>query len=174
MPKACMMVASYILVSQRQFILCQFQQLLRARFSSMSAIPCSTSNGSISPRASRPSCPILSNAAFSGRILQEELARHGLGDHRFRFVLTSADVNARKPGVAIFRAAVDRLGTDIAETWFVGDTWDEDILGASAAGLQPIWLLHGAANRAEASAVPVVHDWPEFLLLYSRCRAPAG
>jgi putative hydrolase of the HAD superfamily len=115
----------------------------------------------------------VSNAAFSGRVLQQELARHGLGGDLLRFVLSSADMNLRKPAVAVFEAAVDRLGSRAAETWFVGDTWDEDILGAAAAGLQPIWLSHGASNP-DATAVPMVHDWSEFLILYSHCRAPAG
>ena len=63
----------------------------------------------------------VSNAAFSSRVLEGELERHGLAPY-LRFVLTSADANSRKPASAIFEAAIARLGVAAADVWFVGDT----------------------------------------------------
>jgi putative hydrolase of the HAD superfamily len=93
----------------------------------------------------------VSNAAFSSRILQAELGRHGLAEY-LQFVLTSADERSRKPVAAIFDTAVTRLGIAAADVWFVGDTLEEDIAGARTAGLQPIWLT---AHASEASALDV-------------------
>ncbi len=39
----------------------------------------------------------------------------------------------RKPAREIFDAAVSRLGVAANQTWFIGDTVDEDIAGARAA-----------------------------------------
>ena len=53
----------------------------------------------------------VSNAAFSGRAIRAELARHDLAA-RFRFVLSSADLRIRKPSPGIYTAALDR-GEDL-------------------------------------------------------------
>lgn len=110
----------------------------------------------------------VSNAAFSGRVLGAELARHDFADG-LRFVLSSADVAVRKPAPAIFAAALDRLGVDAAGTWFVGDRLEEDVAGARAAGLEPIWF-GGGASAAPADGLATVRDWVEFLALYEGAR----
>jgi HAD superfamily hydrolase (TIGR01549 family) len=111
----------------------------------------------------------VSNAAFSSRALRAELARHDLAA-RFRFVLSSADLRIRKPSPGIYTAALERLDAPASETWFVGDTFDEDILGALAVGLQPVWLAGDRVVQHPAEGVPVVRNWSEFLTVYSSCR----
>jgi HAD superfamily hydrolase (TIGR01509 family) len=121
-------------------------------------------------RLTRDGMPLaaVSNAAFSGRLLRRELARHGLAA-ALQFVLSSADVRSRKPSPEIFRIAIDKLGHRTGRAWFVGDTFDEDIVGAKAAGMQPIWLPRVAPPNETDSGVPVVKSWIEFLDLYSSC-----
>ncbi len=111
----------------------------------------------------------VSNAAFSGRAIRAELARHGLAAN-LQFVLSSADLRIRKPAPGIYAAALERLRARASETWFVGDTYNEDIVGATAVGLQPVWLTSGRAVDRPSVGVPVVRDWSEFLALYSSCR----
>ena len=112
----------------------------------------------------------VSNAAFSGRAIRAELARHGLAAN-LQFVLSSADLRIRKPAPGIYSAALERLCSRASETWFVGDTFDEDIVGATAVGLQPVWLTSGRTVDRPSADVWVVRDWSEFLTLYSSCRA---
>jgi FMN phosphatase YigB (HAD superfamily) len=112
----------------------------------------------------------VSNAAFSARAIGAELARHGLAT-RLQFVLSSADLRVRKPAPGIYSAALDKLRARASETWFVGDTFDEDIVGATAVGLQPVWFTSGRPADRSNVDVPVVRDWSEFLTLYSSCRA---
>lgn len=81
----------------------------------------------------------VSNAVFSGEVLKYELERHRLADS-IQFLISSADVGARKPCREIFSAATARLKMEPSRVWFVGDTWSADIEGASAAGLFPVWL----------------------------------
>ena len=114
----------------------------------------------------------VSNATFTGRVLHGELARHGLA-HYLRFVVTSADVRSRKPATPLFKAAVGRLGVSAADAWFVGDTREEDVAGALAAGLQPIWLSR-QASQAATDQIPLVQDWRGFAALYANVRPSAG
>ena len=107
----------------------------------------------------------VSNAAFSGQVLAAELDRHGLGN-LLQFVLSSADIGWRKPDGTIFQAALSRLGTHAGRTWFVGDRVMEDIIGAAAAGLQPIWLCGRAADQSVDTPGVRVCDWAELLSVY--------
>jgi len=127
--------------------------------------------GNVLKRVAEDGLPIgaVSNAAFSGRALRAELARHGL-EARFQFVLSSADLRIRKPSPGIFTAALERLDVRAQTTWFVGDTFNEDIVGALAVGLQPVWLAGDRELPRAAPTVLVVRDWSEFLTLYSSCR----
>jgi putative hydrolase of the HAD superfamily len=99
----------------------------------------------------------VSNASFSGRVLHRELGRHGLGGD-VRFVLSSADLGVRKPAPALFGAALARLGVAPDRAWFVGDTFDEDVVGALAAGLTPVWLGGAPAARPVAGVLRA-RDW---------------
>jgi putative hydrolase of the HAD superfamily len=53
-------------------------------------------------------------------------------------IVLPADAGAAKPDPAIFRCALDRLGLVPAEAAYVGDDADDDIAGATRAGLQAV------------------------------------
>jgi len=114
----------------------------------------------------------VSNAAFSGRILESELRRHGLAEY-FRFVVTSADARSRKPAPELFNSALGRLGVPARDAWFVGDTLEEDMVGARDAGLQPVWFAPQAPGTSNP-ALPTVRTWQEFAILYAGVRSRAG
>lgn len=62
----------------------------------------------------------------------------------FDVVVVSGDVGIRKPDVRIFELAAKKLNVSCSECVFVGDTFDKDILGASKAGMEPIFIYtHG-------------------------------
>jgi HAD superfamily hydrolase (TIGR01509 family) len=114
----------------------------------------------------------VSNAAFSGRVLESELRRHGLAEY-FHFVLTSADARSRKPAPKMFNSALGRLGVAASQAWFVGDTLAEDVVGARDAGLQPVWFAPQAPGIL-GTELPTVRTWQEFGILYASARTPAG
>lgn len=94
----------------------------------------------------------ISNAAFSGRALLAELTRHRLGSF-LQFVLSSADLGVRKPASAIYAAALERLCAEASRTWFIGDTLDEDMAGATDVGLNALWLpAHRPRGRLPANS----------------------
>jgi putative hydrolase of the HAD superfamily len=108
---------------------------------------------------------VVSNSIFSADALARELARHGLAS-RFALVVSSADVGVRKPAAAMFEAALSRLGAAAAETWFVGDTFADDMIGAARLGLEPVWLAGGARETPPEPPVTRVRSWPDFLQVY--------
>ena len=55
-------------------------------------------------------------------------------------VVVSQAVELEKPDRRIFQLALRELGAEPAETWFVGDHPVNDVLGASAAGMNSVWL----------------------------------
>ncbi len=74
--------------------------------------------------------------------LPDVLARCGL-DGALDGVVTSAEVGARKPDPAIFAAALELAGCDPAEAIYVGDTPEEDLEGARAAGIRALLIDRG-------------------------------
>ena len=74
--------------------------------------------------------------------LPEVLARVGLRD-LVDGVVSSAAAGARKPGAAIFARALELAGVGPAQARHVGDSLEEDVAGAAAAGVPGLWL-----NRA--------------------------
>jgi putative hydrolase of the HAD superfamily len=71
--------------------------------------------------------------------LPEVLDRVGLAA-RLDGVITSAAAGAAKPDPAIFRAALAQAGVSAADAIHVGDSVKEDVAGARAAGIRPVWL----------------------------------
>ena len=84
---------------------------------------------------------IISNIAddLLARIL---LKKFGLSSY-FKIIVTSADVNMRKPTPEIFKYATDRLDVSPAESAFVGDSLKDDIWGAKQVGMLAIRIVRG-------------------------------
>ncbi len=90
---------------------------------------------------------------------------HELTDH-LDFVVASANVGVSKPSPEIFRFALERAGLKPSEAVYVGDSYVADILGAEAAGIQPI--LIDREGRAPRVPVPVVRSLTDVLPLIKR------
>jgi len=69
----------------------------------------------------------------------------GLGD-RFTVVVGLDTLGVGKPDARIFQHACALLGTEPAETAFVGDRLDHDAIGARDAGLHAVWLDRRGAS----------------------------
>jgi putative hydrolase of the HAD superfamily len=116
-------------------------------------------------RSDRIPIAAISNAPFSARILEAELERHGLSGF-FQFVLSSADLGFRKPAPVIFETALSRLGTTAGQTWFIGDTFREDIVGATGAGLRPIFISREPVEPGTNYTGLQIRNWNEFMPIY--------
>jgi putative hydrolase of the HAD superfamily len=81
------------------------------------------------------------------------LERCGLGD-ALDDVLTSATTGARKPDPEIFRTALEAAGCAPTEALHVGDTPEEDLEGARAAGVRALLLDRAAPSDGCAAGTP--------------------
>ncbi len=61
-------------------------------------------------------------------------------EHLFESVLISAEIGLRKPREELFVTACQALDTPPHEALFVGDNWEEDILGAKGIGMAAAWI----------------------------------
>ncbi|MEP6701937.1 MAG: HAD-IA family hydrolase [Betaproteobacteria bacterium] len=74
---------------------------------------------------------------------REKLATFGMTSYVDELV-TSEEFGAAKPDLAIFRHALERAGVAAAEAVMVGDSWANDVIGATNAGIRAVWLnRHG-------------------------------
>ena len=70
---------------------------------------------------------------------EEKLATFGL-DHHVDALITSEECGVAKPDGAIFRHALERLDVDAADAVMVGDSWANDVVGATRSGIRAVWL----------------------------------
>lgn len=87
---------------------------------------------------------IVSNT-ISGRGVREILARYGVAD-RIGPAAYSDEIGVRKPGRAIFEAALAGLEADRADVVYVGDKVLNDGVGGRGAGIGTICLLRGGKD----------------------------
>ncbi|HWT93686.1 MAG TPA: HAD-IA family hydrolase [Solirubrobacteraceae bacterium] len=61
-------------------------------------------------------------------------------------VVTSAEAQVAKPDARLFALGLERAGVAAGEALHVGDTYDEDVLGARAAGIEPVLVARDGAD----------------------------
>jgi putative hydrolase of the HAD superfamily len=101
---------------------------------------------------------VVSNSSFGRHVIRHELAKHGLADH-LAFVVVSAEYVVRKPNPLLFETAAALLGVPSTEVWFVGDSFDTDMVGARAAGMTSVWFAAAATEHRDGADL-VVPSWP--------------
>jgi len=93
---------------------------------------------------------VVSNA--DGRV-EQFLAHAGLRQH-LDFVIDSGVVGVEKPNPQIFRIALERAGAPPQAAVHVGDVYEVDVIGARAAGIEPIFLTTtGGAAPADVTVI---------------------
>jgi putative hydrolase of the HAD superfamily len=87
----------------------------------------------------------------------------------FECTVFSCEVGLSKPDPAIYLEATRRLGVDVSDTWFIGDGQDEELSGATQAGLRAfraLWFLKRWPHYREApSSAPDLSNIDEILTL---------
>ncbi len=63
-------------------------------------------------------------------------------------IVTSAEAGARKPAPAVFERALAVAGARPADAVHVGDNFEEDVLGARGAGVEPVLLIRDGRGPA--------------------------
>ncbi len=87
---------------------------------------------------------VLSNSGFSGDALMEILNRYGIGEYVNK-LWSSADYGRIKPDKGLFELVVNSVLADNPDEtrediYYIGDTYETDVAGASGVGIKSIWL----------------------------------
>ena len=96
---------------------------------------------------------LISNMMLPGKLLKTKL-REAQILACFDQIAISSDVGFIKPHPEIFRRALAQSGLSADEVVFVGDTYQQDILGAKRAGMKTVWLNNRHEPRALAADDP--------------------
>lgn len=78
-------------------------------------------------------------------------------------VVTSAEVGAAKPDARIFRRALELAGVDADQAVHVGDSPDNDVTGARAAGLRAVLVTRDGEAPPEVEHIRSLCDLPPLL-----------
>jgi HAD superfamily hydrolase (TIGR01549 family)/HAD superfamily hydrolase (TIGR01509 family) len=117
---------------------------------------------------------IVSNA-HSGRAHRALMARHGL-DEAFGVQVYSDEVGIRKPNPAIIELAANALGTTADRCWYVGDTFDRDVVAGRRARAGAVVLTrHHSTDDVPfpvSETADAVLDTPEALVDLLRTARP--
>ncbi len=102
---------------------------------------------------------VISNTAWPGYLLEEDLARFGLLEY-LGVCLFSSYFGRRKPGKRIFRQALRMLEVTADEAIFVGDSLKHDIWGAHRVGMRTVLI----ASQRSGNLAHIPHwrarpDW---------------
>ena len=69
----------------------------------------------------------------------EKLVRLGL-HHFFHYVITSQEAGVEKPDIAIFELAMKTMGCKAENSVMIGNSFNDDVLGAIDAGMSAVFL----------------------------------
>jgi putative hydrolase of the HAD superfamily len=95
-----------------------------------------------------PTLGLVSNTIFPERAHQKELKRFGI-NHLFDFEIYSSSFGFRKPRPEIFYQAANRAGYAPSECVYIGDRYQEDILGPTSVGMAGILKLKDGREYPE-------------------------
>ncbi len=107
-------------------------------------------------RASGCRLGLISNTFLPGFVMDRHLEKLGLKSY-FPVRVYSSEVRYRKPDVRIFQAALLELGVSAEQAIYVGDTFEQDVVGARRAGMRAVWKpidgVNGHRHQREAAVI---------------------
>ena len=77
------------------------------------------------------------------------------------FILASAVVGAAKPSPKIFKEAIQRARVSPEEALHIGDSLEDDILGAQRSGIQTVFLNRKGSRTSESFTISTLHELME-------------
>ncbi len=82
---------------------------------------------------------LVSNMMLPGKLLKAKLQKANILG-LFDAIIISSDVGFIKPHPEIFQIALAKSGLSADEVVFIGDTYQQDIIGAKSVNLKTVWL----------------------------------
>ena len=112
---------------------------------------------------------VISNISYCGRVVEQRI-RGLFQGHPFEFILATSEYLFRKPNKRIFQLALEKAGLKPEEAWYIGDQYECDIVGATGAGLFPVWYI-GAMDMSYTphEEVLTAGSWGEVRAALDQC-----
>ncbi len=110
---------------------------------------------------------VLSNSIFSTKTLIRYLDSFALSNY-FEKIISSADIGYRKPSSQAFNKIINELGVTNSDTFFVGNKWDKDVVGALNSGLKAVYLNKNQEFFAKEKSVIEVSSLVELEQYFSK------
>lgn len=92
---------------------------------------------------------VISNISYSGKVVSERINRM-LPRSRFEFIIATSEYTFRKPNRHIFDLAAETAGTAPENIWYIGDSYECDVVGSKNAGMFPVYYSGASANARRA------------------------
>jgi putative hydrolase of the HAD superfamily len=93
----------------------------------------------------------------------------------FEHIVFSSDVRVCKPNPKIFEAFLEKFGVTAGEVVHIGDDYQDDAVGAAAAGIRSIWIDRNSvttprdiAHRHDMQRVTSIEAVPEIIAAMQR------
>lgn len=104
---------------------------------------------------------VISNISYAGSVVEGRI-NELLPNHHFEFIIATSEYMYRKPNRKIFELALEKAELGAEEVWYVGDSYECDVVGARNAGLFPVHYI-GAMETAyeQRDDVTVIKSWTE-------------
>jgi HAD superfamily hydrolase (TIGR01549 family) len=99
---------------------------------------------------------IATNPLFPVTAIEQRLDWGGLKDFAYTLVTTMENSYFSKPHRRYYQDILAKIGSLPAETWMVGDDFDNDIVPAASLGLKTWWVTDAAPSDQIA---PVYNQW---------------
>ena len=96
---------------------------------------------------------LVSNMMLPGKLLKAKLQEANILD-LFDNIIISSDVGFIKPNPEIFQKALAQSRLSVDEVVFIGDTYQQDIIGAKRVNLKTVWLNNRHEPREMAQDNP--------------------
>ena len=106
---------------------------------------------------------VVSNSAFSGKMLEYELEKQGIRKH-FEFIMASSDYGLRKPHPYLFELAASKIKAFTNDIWFIGDSIEKDVMGSRNVGMTSFHYI-GKKKQTSLPMDEVINCWENFIPL---------
>lgn len=101
---------------------------------------------------------LATNAQASGEVeIRQALARVDL-DRQVERIYGFRTIGHKKPEPAFFRFVLHNLGLSAARAVMVGDSLENDVLGANACGIRAVWFNEAGPESREGALHATIHD----------------
>lgn len=97
-----------------------------------------------------------------GFMLRKLLEDYGIFGF-FSSALFSDETIIRKPDAEIFERSLRELEAEKLQTVHVGDSWENDILGARAAGIKAVWISPENNKRSDCPIIKNISELPDVI-----------